>query len=182
MNTVKQTLLALGFASLLTACGGGGGSSAANPGGGTVLQTSRSATLKLSTSGVPSAALAGIGVTVVLPDGVTPALNSDGSVAAAVATVSGVAATGVAATAPIQAVYTPSSGSLNGTLYLAMVSSDPAGFGVGEFATVMLVVAAGYNPPLSDFTLSGFAPVDTNYNIATGLTAAVANLSFQSGQ
>jgi hypothetical protein len=176
MNIAKFSLLLLVISSL-AACGGGG-SSASNSGGGTIIPPSRNANLKLATSGTPSAPLAGIGITVTLPDGVAPALNGDGSVAAEAAAVTGVAAPGTV----LAPVYVSASGAAKGTLRLAMASSIAAGFGTGEFATVTLVVAAGSNPALSDFTISGVNPIDVSGNAATGLTATVTNLSLQTVQ
>jgi hypothetical protein len=165
MNIIRYALLVLTLYSI-AACGGGDGAA---------TTTSHTATLKLSTSGTPSANLAGIGITVTLPDGLTPALNSDGSVAATVVTVSGVAAPGTV----LAPVYTPASGATKGTLRLVMASSITAGFGAGEFATLTLTAAAGSNPAQTDFTLSDFNPIDVHGASATGLTPAVASLAVQ---
>lgn len=157
----------------ITACGGGSGG-----GGITTIQqddalnSAHSATLKLATSGSPSSNLAGIAITVILPDGVTPILNSDGTVAPSVVTISGVAVPG-AVLAPI---YKPASGTTNGTLRFVLANSVPTGFSVGEFATLTLTVAPGFNPALSDFTLSDFTPIDIGGNTATVLIPSVASL------
>ena len=169
MNTIKYPLFALSIL-IFAACGGGGGSPATT----SVAIAKSTATLKLATSGSPSAQLAGIGITITLPDGVTPALNSDGSVAATVAAASGVAVPGTI----LAPVYTQASGSVKGTLSLAMASSIAAGFGAGEFVTINLEVTGAW-PTQSDFSLSGFNPIDLKGNSATGITAAVASLSEQ---
>ena len=162
MNIIRYALLSLVFCTL-AACG----SDPAPP--------ARTATLKLSTSGAPSENLAGIGITVTLPDGVTPALNNDGSVAATVATVSGVAAPGTM----LAPVYTPANGAAKATLRIVLAAAASAGFAAGEFATVTLVAAGGSNLALGDFTLSSFSPIDVNGAVATGLTPAVSDLALQ---
>jgi hypothetical protein len=166
--TFSRNLLALLSITLMAACGGGGGGSSANnqP---TTTPTSQGKTItsKMSTTGTPSAQLAGIGITMTLPDGVTPALASDGSVAASVVTISGVAAPG----SVLAPVYTPASGSTKGTLQIGLASQAPAGFGAGDFATISLASTAATNPVAADFPLSGFNPIDVTGNAATGLTA-----------
>lgn len=167
MNILKYALLILLMFSM-AGCGGSGGSVTSDP----------SVTLKLATSGTPSANLAGLGITVTLPDGVTPALNNDGSVAVTVATVSGVAAPG----SVLAPVYTPAVGATKGTLRLAMASSITAGFGAGEFATLKLKVADGSNPVQADFIVSDLNSIATEENggvAVTGLTPEVTSLTLQ---
>jgi hypothetical protein len=143
----------------ITSCGGGGGA--------TVTPT-KSVTLKLSTNGTPSAQLAGVGVDLVLPDGVTPALNADGAVEAKVVSASSVALPG----SSIPPIYTPATATAKGRLSIAVVTSNSVGFGAGEFATVTLTVASPQPPGQSDFTLTSFIPVDILGNVATGLTTS----------
>lgn len=159
MKPYRATLLALLLIAIctLTGCGGGGG-------GGT-QPAATTATLKLSTTGTPSANLAGAGITITLPDGVTPALNGDGSLAGSVAIVSGVAAPGTV----IAPAYTPATATAKGTLHYALASEISAGFGEGEFSTVTLAVAAGKTPGQADFALSDFTPIDVHGGTATGL-------------
>jgi hypothetical protein len=145
----------------LAACGGGGGGNAAAP-------QPTTATLKLSTSGTlpPGTSLAGIGITVTLPAGVTVRTDAGGAVASGVVTVTGVAAPGTAIS-----VYTPASGTNPATLVLAMVSTATTGYGTGEFATVTCDLASGASPKASDFLLT-LNPFDLNGNPVTGLTAS----------
>lgn len=152
----------------LTACGGGGGS--------TPTATAKTATLKLSTTGTPSANLAGVGITIILPIGVIPTLNSDGTVAATVVTVSGVAALNTTVTK----FYTPANGATNGKLVLAVTSIVDAGFGIGEYATVVLTAATGTTPLQSDFDLHDFIPtaVPTGAYV-TGLTPTISGYTLK---
>jgi len=150
----------------LVACGGGS----------TSVPPAKTVTLKLATTGTPSENLAGVDITVILPTGVTPALNSDGTVAASVVSISGVAAPGTALTR----VYTPAIGATRGTLELFVSSSIVAGFGAGEYATVLLSAAPGITPLQSDFAFTGFRPIAvSNGADATGLTATISGYTLQ---
>lgn len=146
---------------MLTACGGGGSGTAAVP---------VTATLKLATTGTSAANLSGIDITLHLPAGVVPALNNDGTVAVTVVSPSGVASTGTL----VAANYTPANIPTNGSLRISLISAT--GFGVGEFATINLNVATGSNPTLSDFTLSGFDPIDISYTHVLTLSAVLTGL------
>ncbi|MFZ3209223.1 MAG: hypothetical protein WA140_10370 [Geobacteraceae bacterium] len=148
---------------LISACGGGGGGGG---GGGNSTSTPK-ATLKLFTSGTPSANLSGNDITVILADGVTPTLNGNGSVADSVIVVSGVAAPGMV----LAPIYTAATATSKGTLRFTMASTINAGFGAGEFATMTLNISAGKSPVQGDFSLSGFNPIDVSGNTANGLTA-----------
>lgn len=151
---------------ILAACGGGG--SDAPP--------VTTVTLKLATSGTPSAQLAGISFTLELPDGVTPCRNPDGSIAASVATASGVSAPGNTQ----NAAYTAALGAVKGTIKFIIYTSSAGGFGAGEFATVSLVVAGGANPAKEEFNFVQFRPFEAvTYNDATGLTPIVASLAIR---
>jgi len=152
----------------IAACGGGGGS---NP-----APASKTATLKLSTTGTPSENLAGVGITITLPTGVTPVLNFDGTVAATVVAVSGAAVPGTI----VSPVYTPASGATKGKLVIAVASSIVAGFGAGEYATVVLAATAGTNPLQTDFVLTDFRPIAvSNGADVTGLTAVISGYALQ---
>lgn len=158
-------MIAIAALAIMAACGGGGGGSS-TPAPGT-----KTATLKLSTTGTPSAQLAGIGVTVTLPVGVTPSLNSNGTVSASVVTISGVAAPGT--------VATPGYNAATRTLQMVIASNKAPGFGAGEFATLTLTVAAGISPSSGDFSLSAFSPVTLIGGTATGLMPSISSLSIQ---
>lgn len=162
--TIVRYILALITVGLLTACGGEE-SQTASP-----SPTVKTVSLKLSTSGTPSTKVAGISITVVLPDGVTPHLSNDGGVTEPI--VSGVAAPGTVLTP----IYTPASGAAKGTLKFALASSIVDGFGAGEYATVTLNVETGVNPALPDFELTGFIPIDVSGNEVTELITIVTGV------
>lgn len=140
----------------LCGCGGGGG-------GGTAQATYKTATLKLATIGTLTRNLAGVSISVVMPAGVTPALNSNGSVSSSVAQVSGVAAPG----SILSSEYTAATRKLS--IY-GLTSNIQAGFDVGEFVTIKLIVPLDMNPQVADFVLGDLDPVD---NIGTHLAAGV---------
>lgn len=152
--------LLLGVLSL-TACGGGGGNAAA--------PQTPTATLRLSTSVPQGTSLAGIGVTVTLPAGVTIRTDAGGAVASGVVAVIGVAAPGT-----VISVYTPASGGNPATLAIALVSTVAAGFGTGEFATVTCNLANGVSPLATDFVLTNFNPFDLSGNPVIGPSASIA--------
>ena len=157
MRLASITLMLL----ISSACSGGGqGSNAPN------VSTT---IIKLSTNGTPSAKMAGVGITIVLPTGVAPALNSDGTVANTVIEVTGVATSGTV----LAPAYTPATSSSNPTLHFAMASSLVDGFGSGEFATITLQTSSGNIPAPSDYSLSGFAPISLTGSPVTGLSATV---------
>lgn len=133
-------------------------------------------TLKLSVKGTPSADLAGFGITLVLPSGlttivlpggviqdepgsVTPDLNSNGSV---LLTVSG----------GVVSEYIPATSSVSGTLNIAAAYGPGAVFVPGVFATVALKSPSGNFHLLGDYSLKDFRPVDAFGYPVTGLTAS----------
>lgn len=167
MNSNHALLVGLMIGALsLTGCGNSGDGSAA------AITQPTTATLKLSTAGTlpQGTSLAGIGISAVLPAGVTVRTGADGTVASGVVTVTGVAAPGTV----LQPVITPASGTTPAKVAFVMVSNTPAGFGIGEFATVTCYIAAGSNPTAADFTLADFKPVDLNGTPVNGLTTSVA--------
>jgi hypothetical protein len=172
MTFLRHPLILLCI-SLLAACGGGSTAPTGTETTPSLTPQSKTATIKLAASGTPSAQLAGIGITITLPDGVTPALASDGSVATSVVTISGVAAPGNI----LAPIYTPATGSTKGTLRIILASQAAAGFGAGEFATISLTSTAASNPVAADFPISAFNPIDVTGNAATGLTAAVSGVT-----
>jgi hypothetical protein len=161
MNVNRSLLYGFMFGLLsLTACGGG--SSSAPP--------STTATLKLSATGTlhQGTSLAGIGITLTLPAGVTIKTDSGGAVVNGYVNV-----TGEASPESVIAVFIPASGTTPATLALIVASTAAAGFGTGEFATVTCDLN-GTSPKLSDFGLSNFKPYDLNGNLVIGLTPGVS--------
>lgn len=120
---------------LLAGCGGGGG--------GTPGVQPAIAMVTLSTQGtLPTGkALSGIGITLQLPTGVTPAMAANGTIDNGVVKGSGVSANDSILGIPTS--YTPGSGTTPGTLSFVLASSAADGFGIGEFATVTLNIAPG---------------------------------------
>jgi hypothetical protein len=160
---IKQSLLYGLMFGVLSLAGCGGGGDAAQP---------TTATLKLSTVGTlsPGTTLSGIGVSIVLPAGVTVATDANGAVSSGVVTVSGVAAPGTV----LAPSYTPASGGNPATLTFAMVSNVSAGFGIGEFATLTCNRASGVTPQVTDFSVT-LNPIDAQtYVPVTGLTPSIA--------
>lgn len=146
------------FVMMLSGCGGGGG--------GTTVDSpaTKTAVLKLSTSGTPSAQLAGISISIALPNGVTPQMNGV-AVDNSIAVVSGAASGGT--------VLQPTYSENNGILNISFASNLNSGFGSGEFISIKLKVANNTSPQINEFILSNFKPVDINGNIANGLSPSV---------
>jgi hypothetical protein len=165
----------------LSACGGGGGETPASnpadnptvPANGTTnpvpTPTPTKGLLKLSTSGA-AAIMAGVDVTVSLPDGVI--LNADpatGEVAAGTITVSGAAAAGSNNIAA--AKFTPASGGVPANLHIAII--NVSGFSLGEFATIRFGLATGAALPLPNaFTVTSFSAKALDGSPLSGVTAA----------
>lgn len=123
----------------------------------------KTATLKLTAPDLGQK-LAGFSLTITLPDGVTPTLNSDGSIAATTAV-----AVNPALTPVMQVDYTAASGTAKGKLLLA-VGAAADGFTAGEFVTLKFAAAAGNSPLAADFILSNFDPLDlTGIHLSAGL-------------
>jgi hypothetical protein len=124
--------------------------------------------LKLSTQGTlpEGTALAGLGVTIELPVGVSAATQSGGAVAATV-----VVPSGVSQNATVAPVYHAAAGTVPGTLNFVLTSMAVNGFGAGEFATVTLVLSPGTVPLASDFKIISFSPVDLHGGSTTALSA-----------
>lgn len=150
---------------LLTACGGGGGSS------------SDTSALKvtLATQGTlpVGKALSGIGITLLLPTGVTPKVDDHGIVDSSAVVPSGLL---LASTAGLfNVAYTPATGTDPGALSFVVYSTAPEGFGVGEFATVHLSSSAGSTSLLaSGFTVASSSPRFLNGAEVTGISIKLA--------
>lgn len=140
----------------LSGCGGSGG--------GTPTVQPTIARVTLATQGtLPTGELSGIGVTLQLPPGVTPALAANGSVDSGVVRPSGVLANNASPAIPTD--YIPANGATMGTLTFVLACNPPDGFGIGEFATVTLNIAPG---------TTNFA--NLNLNSAAGSPSSVTDL------
>jgi hypothetical protein len=159
---IFKYLVLFAMTSLLAACGGGGG------GGGAPAKT---VTLKVSTVDDPLAisSATGVNVTVTLPAGVTAGANA--------VTVSGVAAPGGLLGSP---VYTAASGATQATLQFVMATSTPAGFNVGEFATVALTYSGALTLTTADFPVATYTIVNetlSGTSVVTGAKVAVTGVT-----
>lgn len=179
---MKKLIINLGMLAglllLMAGCGGGGDSAtgalpfftfptaSSTPTPVPPPNSAGTATLTLTASGVPAPAgnLSGITITITLPAGVTVTTNPDGTVAAGVVIPSGLLS---AATATSSAVYIPATRTLN----ITVASTQAAGFGVGQYATVVCTYS-GAVPVANSFTLSGFLPADLLLQPVAGLTAS----------
>ena len=160
---MKTTILAvlLVSLSLVYSCGGGGGKNNQSPSNPT------SAVLTLGTQGT-STNMGGLGVTVVLPPGVTVKTDAAGNVDGSVVASSGVAA----GQATVISLYTPATTTTKAKVSIALAGSAAAGFGVGEFATVACIVDSG-SPAEGDFSLENFQAVDVSGVMITGVSATL---------
>jgi hypothetical protein len=152
---ILRYLVLFAMLTFMAACGGGGGG-----GGGTPAKT---VTLKVSTVDDPLAisSATGVNVTITLPAGVTAGANA--------VTVTGVAAPGTLVGSP---VYTPASGATQATLQFVMATSIPAGFNVGEFATVVLSYSGAVALTTTDFPVSTYTIINENLSGTSVVTGA----------
>lgn len=132
-----------------------------------------SAVLRLSSVGTLAAGsyLAGIDVTVQLPVGVSVSADANNVVSAGVVTASGVATD----SSVTIVAYVPATATAPATLEFLITSSAQGGFGVGEFATVNCLIAAGNFPTQAQFILpaADFRPANNLLEQAAGLTAGL---------
>lgn len=168
MKTLLKLVILIGSLTMF-GCGGGGGGTATDKGGGTAVQPT-TAVLKLSSQGTlpTGTSIAGIGITINLPAGVTVKTDSTGKVASEAVVASGTTA-GKASFAPPN--YVPAAGTTPAKLSFVLASTEAAGFGTGEFATVTCDVATGTTPAATDVTLSDFKPIDLKGVDIPGLSA-----------
>jgi hypothetical protein len=166
----------------LAACGGGSSGTPDNPSPGNPSsgnQTSTKATVKVAISGTLPAGtnIAGVGVTVALPAGVTVATDGSGAVATGSVTPSGIFASGTQ-TPPI---YTAASVANLASLKICPTSSTAGGESqTGEIATLVVNLANGTTPTANSFVLSDLVVVNSGtYGKITGISAAVTTVTLQ---
>lgn len=149
---------------LVTGCGSGSNS------------TQTRAILTISTSGsIPSGqSLAGIGMTIALPPGVAPALDTSGQVdTERLVTHSGVtAASGLVATA----LYLEATAVQPARISIVVASKAKAGFGVGECMVLTLKRSAGATPGANEFGIAEFSAANLDGAAVTGLQAAITEV------
>ncbi|OGW37537.1 MAG: hypothetical protein A2X58_11025 [Nitrospirae bacterium GWC2_56_14] len=171
MRTIFGYLAVCICALVMFGCGGGGGG---GTGGGSKVEPDpvpTTAVVKLYTEGVlpEGTSLAGIGITINLPAGMTVQMDGDGKVAAGTVEGSGVTAGKATLAEPD---YTPATDTAPAKLSFVLAGTDAEGFGTGEFATVNCNVTAAVTPQATDITLSDFRPVDLRGAAVEGVTAA----------
>jgi hypothetical protein len=121
--------------------------------------------------------IAGIQLTISVPVGVAPPLNSDGTVnsEATVVITRGAVSETAAAEAPgrtlVGAIFTPPAPAVSGKLVITALVAD--GFKTTDEVTINLNVAADATPAESDFALLIFDAFDTAGALVTGLTPSL---------
>ncbi len=129
------------------------------------------ATLVVTTSGTLTAgnSLAGVGLTFILPTGVTPPLDATGQVdGSKLVTASGVTVAGGLVVTAVHVEGQPAK------LSVVVASKAASGFGVGETMLLTLNLASGIPPKASDFTITDFQAADLNGKAVSTVNAALA--------
>lgn len=164
---MNKYILLLCSVILIHGCGGGGGNPASNN---PVQKQPTTAVVKLYTQGsLPQGTeIAGIGITVNLPAGVTVTTDASGGVGSEVIISSGETASKAVV---IITDFTPATATSPGAISFVLTSTAAAGFGVGEFATVNCGISVGSYPKATDiFTSdSDFRAVDLSGVTIAGL-------------
>lgn len=160
MKKILRYLAITLILSILAACGGGGGGGGGVPVG-PVLPAAT--TLKINLSGTlpASTAISGVDFTLILPEDVTPAVNSDGSVSSGVVSSSG---TFAGSTFPPLVHYTAATADVPGKMKVTFSSLLPVGISQGgEVATIVLQLSNGVIPTVSSFGLTAVSVYDVTY-------------------
>lgn len=135
--------------------------------------------LTVSTTGIIPAgqSLTGIGLTMTLPAGVTPALDASGHPdAARLVTPSGVTvAGGLAATA----IHLEAAAGQPARLALAVSSMASSGFGTGECMILTLNRTAGATPQANEFDITEFSAANLDGVSVGGLQAVITDVKLQ---
>jgi hypothetical protein len=165
-NKALSLITFLIFATLLglASCGGGGGQGVAT-----------SAVVKINLNGVLPAGstLGGAQFTLILPAGVAPTTQAGTTDASGAVTPAGPFAGGAAA-----ASYTAATTTTPGSMKIAVITTASV-TQVGGVATVVLNLASGATPTVSDFSLSGVQVFDSAGTALPGITAVVASVTLQ---
>jgi len=135
------------------------------------------ATVKVSSQGTMPAgkAVTGVAVTIELPAGVTAKTTTAGAADATV--VVGSALMNTTGTTPVGTMgpvtYTPATATAKAKLDFTIASTAVAGVGVGEYATITLILA-GVVPTGTDFTVTSFKAYDLSFAEIPALTSQLA--------
>jgi hypothetical protein len=180
-KTIRAFAYSLTLLITLAACGGGGG------GGDTtpitpitpITPTYTKATVKIAIAGTlpPNTNISGLGIAVTLPEGVSLATDNNGDVISGSVTPSGIFTSGIQS----PPIYTQASVGNKATLRLGLASNKDAGENqTGEIVTIIFDLASGTVPIASSFELSVPVVVNAeNFDIITGLSASVTNVTLQ---
>jgi hypothetical protein len=163
------SVLAIVVITAVSACGGNsGGGSTTSPPATSPTDTlppaqPTKAVLKLSTSNTTTD-IAGLDVTIALPDGViVKSTTNPPETDAGIVVASGQAA----ANSLVEATYTATSGTSPAKVRVALVNTY--GFGPGEFATITCDLVANAHPASSDFSVLSATAWDPSTNLIAGV-------------
>lgn len=156
-------ILLLAIMPMVAACGGGGETS----------PMPTTAVITLSSQGTLPAGngVTGFGATIELPAGVTAKTVTGGAADAAVVVPSGLLAGSAGTLGPVN--YTPATATAKAKLDFTMASMVDAGAGVGEYATITLILS-GVTPAVTDFNVTSFQPVDLSFSPIATLTSKLS--------
>lgn len=133
----------------------------------------------MATSGTLAAgtAMSGNSMTISLPAGVTPALDTTGHPD----TSKLVAASGVTTTGGLvsTAIYQAATATQPAQITVAVAGKDKLGFGTGEFMTLTLNLTPFVSPTTTDFPISDFVAADLDGKAISGLQANVTAVTIQ---
>jgi hypothetical protein len=135
--------------------------------------------LTISTKGIIPAgqSLAGIGMTMTLPAGVTPALDASGQVdTVRLVTPSGVTGDGGLATT---AIYLEAAAGQPARLALAVSSMTDSGFGIGECMILTLNRTAGTTYQANEFDITEFSAANLDGVSVGGMQAVITDVKLQ---
>lgn len=151
----------------LSACGSGGNDEITQ----TQSQPIR-VSLRLTSAGTLTSNLSSISLTVTLPEGFSVDVDNSGKPVSTVIIPSGIATS--ISTIPLNKItYVAPTKTTTGSLAFEINTTMSDGFGTGEFASLMLIVAPGHVviPPM--FTTSNLTATDVIGNVQGGISISL---------